>query len=396
MKGMTAAAATTTPSKRLTLPIAVLRPSPVRINLHTGHMIDLMADTVMSDGRRLPGIIIAYVGETAYIVDGHARVDAYRKVGFQEVNVSEVLHLDGEVEIVREHVMRNQHSSVNPLKVAAAVVFLEKSGTRDAVKTLGLSPVMASAVGIIRAWPADIRTKVSQVLEAQARKFSDVYALPHFFTAFSDLTDRVRRGDRAAEEELRSIISYIMSYLESVKDEQEFTLPGPDQISAIMRVRKHRMAMFAAASTSSPGSLSKGQSIPPMQSQQSRYDGGNGRNDDDMQGKPPLVFPDKNKSRIQCTHCGKPQVVDLKTGTVCPVEEVPLADGGMIEVIRDGEGRRSYALGPKAVKFLALDRPDDEISPSNYVMIATDKRSEVERVLKVAKPEARFVLFMVE
>lgn len=381
------------PSNPKTLPISSLRRCPVRVNLHTEYVIEAIRSS-LEEGRSAPGITIALVGKSFYIVDGHARVEAYQRAEMEEVNIAEVLNIGSETDLLIEHVRRNLHSPMNPIRLAAIAARLAKTGVREPFKALGISPVMETAVNVANRWPVDVLTKLSRVLDINASKFSDVYALPHFFVAFEELTEKVRRGDKNAEDLLRNIISYIVQYLESVSEESEFTLPGPDQIHALMTMRRQRIV----EETSSAGSYTK-RAKSRLEEEQDPDDGdweegSKGKGDDNDSGvsyKAPLLMPDRNKSVIQCTHCGKPQVVDLKTGHVCPVESV--ADG-MIEVIRDGDGRRAYVLGAKAMKFLGLDRPAEEISPSKYRVIATDKKSDVERLLRSTRPAARLVLII--
>ena len=377
------------------LPISSLRKCPVCVNLHTEHMIEAIRSS-LEEGRAAPGITVGRVGDAYYIVDGHARVEAYRRAEFEEINVGEVLDLGSETDVLIEHVKRNTRSPMNPIKVRGAVALLIKEGVEEPFKTLRLSPVMETAVHVLVRWPSDVLAMVSDLLDKNAGRFSDVYAIPQFFAAFADLTLDVRHGDKRAEEELRGIISYIVQYLESIREEREFTLPGPDQIRALRRVRRQRMTALVAA-TKSPAKAR--QSVKQASSEGAEdYDKEEGEpedaedSDDGGVGyKAPLLMPDRNKSMVQCTHCGSPQVVDLKTGHVCPVESVA---GGMIDVIHDGDGRRAYVLSIKAMKFLGLDRPAEEISPAKYVVVATDRKSDVDRLIRSAKPTARFVVIV--
>jgi hypothetical protein len=409
------------PSKPRILPISSLRKSPVRVNLHTEQMIEAIRASV-EEGRAVLGITVALVGKAApssshhyYIVDGHARVEAYQRAEIEEINIAEVLDLESETDVLIEHVIRNLHSPMNPIKVAAIAALLAKAKVENPFKALGLSPVMETAVNVLTHWPNDVLTKLSRVLDMNASRFSDVYALPHFFTAFEELTEKIRRGDKDAEEELRGVISYISQYLESIGHENEFTLPSPDQVYALMRGRKQRMAAAASAGAmaasasppqeaarSSPSSSSSTIRKPTSKKavvQNDEDEEGNkegtgkdaGGEDSDVRYKAPLLMPDRNKSIIQCTHCGRPQVVDLKTGHACPLETV--ADG-MIEVIRDGDGKKAYILGMKATRFLGLNRPIEDISPSKYSVLATDRKSDVERMLRSAKPTSRFVVIV--
>jgi hypothetical protein len=370
------------------LAISALRASPVRVNLHTEHLIESIRGSV-EGGMAAPGITVALVGKSQYyIVDGHARVQAYKKAELEEVNVAEVLDLKNETEVLVEHVRRNLRSHMNPIRVAEAAAHLAKAGAQDPFKLLGVSPVMETAVNVINRWPTDVRTTLSRLLDTSAGKFSDVYAPPHFFVAFEELTDRAHRGDESAEIRLKDIVSHIVQYLGSISEETEFCLPGPDQVYALMSSRRQALAGEATAFA---------EGLPAVRAScRERLEGGYEEPDSEEYGdqvgyREPLMMPDRNKSLIECTHCGRPQVVDLKTGHACPVESVA---GGMIDVIRDGDGLRSYSLSMKAMRFLGLDRPVEEVTPDSCTVLATDKKSEVERLLKSAKPTAHFVVIM--
>src|SRR5690606_5852231 len=177
-----------------------------------------------------------------------------------------------------------------------------------------------------------------------------------------------------------------------------FALPGPDQVIALMRDRRRQIKAAAQAAKSS--SKERSTSARTSRNEKAQHGGGDDGAkaesvdaEDDTGYKEPVMMPDSNKSMIDCTHCGKPLVVDLKTGHVCPVESVA---GGMIDVIRDGEGERSYSLSMNAVRFLGLDRPVEEISPAKYDVVATDRKSEVERAIRSAQPASRFILIIAD
>lgn len=366
------------------------------MNLHTEQLIEGIRSS-LEEGRAVQGITAGLVGGAYYIVDGHARVEACDRAEFVEINVGEVLDLGSVANVVIEHVRRNTRSPMNPLRVLGAVAFLAKEEVADPFKALRLTPVMETAVRVLLMWPRDVLGMFSDLLEKYASRFSDVYAIPHFFATFEDLSLKAYSRERGAEEELRDVVSHIVRYLESIGDEREFVLPGPDQVIALMRDRRRQIkaaAQAAAKSSAKERSTSKRTS---RKGQEGVEDGDaeedNKDGSDNVGYKEPVVMPDRNKSVIECTHCGKPQVVDLKTGHICPVESVA---GGMIDVIRDGDGHRSYALSLKAMKFLGLDRPAEEISPANYGVVATDRKSEVERAIRSAKPTSRFVLIIAD
>jgi hypothetical protein len=378
------------PPRPKVLPISKLRKCPVCVNLHTEQLIEAIRTSV-EEGRAPQGITVGVSGDDYYIVDGHARVEAFQRAGFVEVNVGEVLDLGSTANILIEHVRRNIHSPLNPIKVFLAASLLAKEGVEEPLKALRLTPVMQAAVRVLTMWPVDIMAMVSDLLDKSTARFSDVNAVPHFFVTFEDLSMKASSREKGAEEELRDTISHIVQYLESIGDEREFTLPGPDQILALVRDRRRQINAVVQASKAPANA-------DPTYSEDTGV-GGAGRDDPDgdevgddrVWYREPVVMPDRNKSMIECIHCGREQVVDLKTGHVCPVESVA---GGMIDVIRDGDGYRSYALSMKAMKFLGLDRPAEEISPAKYVTVATDAKSEVERAVRSTRPAARFVLII--
>jgi hypothetical protein len=280
--------------------------------------------------------------------------------------------------------------------VLGVAALLAKEGVERPLSVLHLTPVMEEAVRVLSMWQGDLVGTVSDLIDRKSGRFSDVYAVPHFFTAFQDLSFKASRREKGAQEELKGIVTHIVRYLDSIGEEREFTFPGPDQILALMRDRKKQIKMAAQVAKSSAKASSTSERA--TRKQQSRRgnvgradEGEDAEGDDEIGYEEPLMMPDRNKSMIKCTHCGSPQVVDLKTGHVCPVETVA---GGMIDVIRDGEGHKSYALSMKAMKFLGLDRPLEEVSPANYTVIGTDRKSEVERAIRSARPTSRFVLIV--
>lgn len=381
------------------LPISKLRKCPVRVNLHTEQLIEAIRSS-LEEGRAVQGIAVAAVGNTYYIVDGHARVEACDRAGFAEINVGEVLDLASVANVLIEHVRRNTRSPLNPVKVLGVAGLLAKEGVERPLSALRLTPVMEAAVRVLSMWPGDVVGMVSGLLDRKTGRFSDVYAVPHFFAAFEDLSIKVSRREKGAEEELRGIMTHIVRYLESIGEEREFAFPGPDQILALMRDRRKLVKMAAqAAKASATASSTSGNTTRKVGAGRGDRGGADeggkedAPGDDEVGYEEPLMMPDRNKSIIECTQCGRPQVVDLKTGHVCPVESVA---GGMIDVIRDGDGHKSYVLSIKAMKFLGLDRPVEEVSPANYTVVGTDRKGEVERAVKSAKPAARFVLIISE
>lgn len=386
------------PSRPKVLAISKLRKCPVRVNLHTEQLIEGIRSS-LEEGRAVQGITVGLIGDTYYIVDGHARVEGCQRAEFVEINVGEVLDVGSVANVVIEHVRRNTRSPMNPIRVLGAVAFLAKEGVADPFKALRLTPVMDAAVRVLLMWPRDVLGTFSELLEKCAAKFSDVYAIPHFFTTFEDLSFKAYSHEKGAEEELRDVVTHIVRYLESIGDEREFALPGPDQLIALMRDRRRQIKAAAQAARSSSKEMStsgRTSREEKPQYEDEKNGGANGEDEDGDDGagyKEPVMMPDSNKSRIECTHCGKPQVVDLKTGHACPVESVA---GGTIDVIRDGEGQRSYALSIKAMRFLGLDRPVEEVSPAKYEVVATDRKSEVDRAIRSARPASRFILIIAD
>lgn len=386
------------PSRPKVLAISKLRKCPVRVNLHTEQLLEGIRSS-LEEGRAVQGITVGLIGDTYYIVDGHARVEGCHRAEFVEINVGEVLDVGSVANVVIEHVRRNTRSPMNPIRVLGAVAFLAKEGVADPFKALRLTPVMDAAVRVLLMWPRDILGMFSELLEKCAAKFSDVYAIPHFFTTFEDLSFKAYNHEKGAEEELRDVVTHIVRYLESIGDEREFALPGPDQVIALMRDRRRQIKAAAQSARSSSKEMST--SGRTSRNEKSQHGGGGDEGvkgesadvEDDSGYKEPVMMPDSNKSMIECMHCGKPLVVDLKTGHLCPVESVA---GGMIDVIRDGEGERSYSLSINAVRFLGLDRPVEEISPAKCDVVATDRKSEVERAIRSAQPASRFILIIAD
>lgn len=350
-----------TSSSSSSIALSDLLPCPVRVRIHTDDFIDGIAQSVTS-GKAVPGIDIARFGKKAYIVGGHARVEGYRKAGIDEIEIANELKLKNEAEVVAEHTRRNLSSSLNPVKLTAAVAFLESNGIKDPWAAIGFSDVMRKAILVLKRWPKDVRAQFSQFIDQQAEKFSDVHVPPQFFLAFGHVTD---------EDLLRRVIAYIIRVLQNAHEASEFSLPGPDQVRLIIDANARPLSSAPPAATGSFGGRSVMRETTTSQERRE-------------ESRDP-VLPDKHKSHIRCTACGAENVVDLKNGHACQVEQV-----GGVQVIRDGEGLPVYALSKKSVEFLNLD------SGGDFKTIMSDNRGEAERIIKTAKPSARFVIILVE
>src|SRR5690606_32380363 len=103
-------------SRPKVLAISKLRKCPVRVNLHTEQLIEGIRSS-LEEGRAVQGITVGLVGDTYYIVDGHARVEGCHRAEFVEINVGEVLDVGGVANVVIEHVRRNTRSPMNPIRV---------------------------------------------------------------------------------------------------------------------------------------------------------------------------------------------------------------------------------------------------------------------------------------
>lgn len=402
-----------------TLPISALLPSPVRARLHTSSFIDGIAASIEAD-RPVDGIVVARVGNSNkyYIVDGHARVDAYMAAELAEVAVSEELVLDDVAQVVVEHIKRNTTSPLNPLEVANAVAFLAKHGIKDPYAAIPLGEVMKRAVQLILgAYGTELRAMLQKYLREKAAIFPDVDVLPHFFiavyeTCSSDIPPG--RDDRERKEEvqrrMRTLIESILGYLNMLRAQERFVFPTPDQViamSASLKQRKTLSAIVAAPALSAvetaavhkKKAVTGGAGGRVMLEEYGGYDGGDGSGGGSGEIKKDggVLLPDNNKSFVNCIHCGKQQVIDLSTGTACRIENF-----GPVNVIREGGdgngggggGRNVYCLSQKHVEFLGL--ASGAVDVDDVKQLVTDRKSEVEKFLKKVSIATRFVVIAVD
>jgi hypothetical protein len=413
------------------MPISELLPSPVRVRLHTSQFIDGIASEIKAD-RPVGGIVVARVGDGTgdrryYIVDGHARVDAHRAEGLVEVAVGEELVLGSVADVVAEHVKRNTTSSLNPLYVANAVAFLAKEGVADPYAAVpSLSEVMKRAVQLILgAYDAELRAMLQKYLMEKAAVFHDIEVLPHFFIAVyeacsGDLPPGKDERERKEEVQrrMRTLIENILGYLNLLRTQERFVFPTPDQVMGIAATLKQKKALSApggaAAQLRQPAArLAYGGEVGLAVESD---DGGDDSNDDDGDNVTVaggggsgsgggrsrtdgyagtgtgVIFPDNNKSVVNCVHCGKQQVIDLSTGAACRIEEF-----GPVRVIRDdsnGGGQPVFCLSPRQAEFLGL--VSGAVDVDDVKQLVTDRKSEVERFLKKVSIATRFVVIAVD
>lgn len=394
-----------------TIALSELTPCPVRVRLHTEDFIDGIAQSLAGSNsssnnnhRKVPGIVIARLDNnnisninnnsktTSYILDGHARVEGCKKAGIKEIEITELLRLKNEAEVVSEHVRRNLTSAINPLKLATAIAFMQQNGIKEPYESLGISPIMKKAIQVIKRWPKDLRVQFSQFIDSQAGKFSDVHIQPHFFVSFAMVTD---------ENVLRDTIIYVMRYLQNLKEASEFILPGPDQIRIMLESRRSLSSTTTASTTtkmtttipSNSGNFRTTATTRPVEEETtSAVSIASGSRSSQQSSSSPssptrnIIMPVKHKSHIHCAACGAENIIDLKNGHACKVEQV---EG--IQVIRDGDGLPVYALSKESIKFLNIDEEGAE-----FRTVISDKKSEIERLIRAAKPTARFVVLYSE
>ncbi|HEX7031949.1 MAG TPA: ParB/RepB/Spo0J family partition protein [Nitrososphaera sp.] len=402
-----------------TLPLSDLLPSPVRVRLHTSQFIDSIGASIEAD-HPIDGIVVARVGNKSYIVDGHARVDAYRAAGLAEVVVSDELVLDDIAQVVIEHVKRNITSPINPLNVANAIAFLAKHGVSDPYAAIPLGEVMKRAVQLILGtYDTELRVMLQKYLAEKAAVFPDIEVLPHFFiavyeTCSSDIPSG--RDERERKEEIqrrmRSLIENILSYLNMLRAQERFVFPTPDQVIAMAASLKQRktLADMMPTPTSSPSPAAVHRATAAAGGRAVlKYGGSDADGDDDgsdnaafnlpvagtedRESTNRVLLPDNNKSIIHCLHCGRQQVIDMSTGAVCRIEEF-----GPVNVIRgDGDGNNGgevFYLSPRHVEFLGL--ASGTVDLDDVKQLVTDRKSEVEKFLEKVSIATKFVIIAVD
>ncbi|HEX7033006.1 MAG TPA: ParB N-terminal domain-containing protein [Nitrososphaera sp.] len=408
-----------------TLPLSQLLPSPVRVRLHTTQFIDSITASIEAD-LPIEGIAVARVGNKYYIVDGHARVDAYRAAGLAEVVVSDELVLDDVAQVVIEHVKRNITSPLNPLNVANAIAFLAKHGIKDPYAAIPLGEVMKRAVQLILGvYDTELRATLQKYLLEKAAIFPDVEVLPHFFiavyeTCSSDIPSSIM-DDRKRKEEIqrrmRALVQSILGYLNMLRAQERFVFPTPDQVMAMAaslkqkRTLEYMMALQSSSSsaavqrTTTTAAAAGGRAVMKYGGSDTNDDGDDDNGSGEIGSHPSIgatpgkkgangvLLPDNNKSLIHCLHCGKQQVVDMSTGAVCRIEEF-----GPVNVIRgDGDGSNDsqvFCLSPKHVEFLGL--ASGTVDVDDVKQLVTDRKSEVEKFLKRVSIATRFVVIAVD
>jgi hypothetical protein len=396
----------------------------VRVRLHTTQFIDSITASIEAD-RPIDGIAVARVGNKYYIVDGHARVDAYRAAGLAEVVVSDELVLDDVAQVVIEHVKRNITSPLNPLNVANAIAFLAKHGIKDPYAAIPLGEVMKRAVQLILGvYDTELRTMLQKYLLEKAVIFPDVEVLPHFFiavyeTCSSDIPSSIM-DDRKRKEEIQrrmsALVQSILGYLNMLRAQERFVFPTPDQVMAMAaslkqkRTLEYMMALQSSSSaavqrTTTTAAAAGGRAVLEYGGSDANDDGDDDNGSGEIGSHPSIgatpgkkgangvLLPDNNKSLIHCLHCGKQQVVDMSTGAVCRIEEF-----GPVNVIRgDGDGSNDsqvFCLSPKHVEFLGL--ASGTVDVDDVKQLVTDRKSEVEKFLKRVSIATRFVVIAVD
>ncbi len=386
------------------LPISALTQCPVRVRLHTQSFVEGIVSSLEAD-KPVQGIVVASVGDKKYIVDGHARVDAYRAAGLAEVIVDEELVFSDVSMVVAEHVNRNATSTLNPLSMANAVAYLVKHGVKDPYSALPMGQAMKRAVQLILgAYDAGTRAMLQKYLLEKSAVFPDVDIPPQFFIAVYECSNDASagKGEQERRENVRQrmkvLVQYILDYMSLMRTHERFVFPTPDQIVAMAAALKQKKAFPQPGMQPQQAVVSAGTGSSTSLEE---YSGGDGDGDDggnDIgngfsaagQAFRKAVLPDGNKSVVSCIHCGKEQVIDLSTGAVCRIE-----DYGPVRVIKDDSGGKEiFCLSQQHADYLGLS--SGTIDVDDIKQLVTDRKSEVEKFLKKVSIATRFVVIAVD
>ncbi|MHB9160059.1 MAG: hypothetical protein ACYC6W_04155, partial [Nitrosotalea sp.] len=105
--------------------ISKLKPCPVKVTLHTEKMLKDLTGIVKTNPDQIEPIVVAILGSEQYILNGDLRVKAFENAGKDSIK-SWCINVKTISDVVRLHIELNTHGSINPIKMAEAVRYLEK------------------------------------------------------------------------------------------------------------------------------------------------------------------------------------------------------------------------------------------------------------------------------
>ncbi len=295
--------------------ISKLKPCPVKVTLHTEKMLKDLTGIVKTNPEQIEPIVVAILGSEQYILNGDLRVKAFENAGKDSIK-SWCINVKTISDVVRLHIELNTHGSINPIKMAEAVRYLEKHNVIPLIDKRYLELAKKTL------YPK-VRQEWEDFIITACQKHPNVDLPIHIIEKIADFS---------TEKEQLTATTVILDTVRTLKPNR-FVFPAPPALEVILSSLTQRQSEKEIIVFEPPESEKKDWKKPNMKEAEN------------------LIRGSSHNSLVRCK-CGRDLLLDTKTHRVSNVNFDQ--ENQCIKLV-DGDGQAAYVVPPTVIEFLKVE-----------------------------------------
>ncbi|MDE1832053.1 MAG: hypothetical protein KGI02_06760 [Thaumarchaeota archaeon] len=295
--------------------ISKLKPCPVKVTLHTEKMLKDLTSIVKTNPGQIEPIVVAILGSEQYITNGDLRVKAFENAGKDSIKAW-CINVKTISDVVRLHMELNTHGSINPIKMAEAVSYLEKHNVVPSVDKRYLELAKKTL------YPK-VRQEWDDFVVTACQKHPNVEIPMHVIEKIADFS---------TEKEQLTATTVILDTVRALKPNR-FVFPAPPALEVILSSLSQKHSEKEMIVFEPPESEKKDWKKPDMKEAEN------------------LIRGSSHNSLVHCK-CGRDLLLDTKTHRVSNVNFDK--ENQCIKLV-DGDGQAAYVVPPTVIEFLNVE-----------------------------------------
>lgn len=194
-----------------------LKTSFLKATITSEKMIIRIANTVKEAPTSIPPIDVGVIDDEYYIIDGHARVEAFKRAGLSYIQ-AKIHKLKSKDDVIINHIRYNKHSAFNPIILYEAIK--DENDIFKAAKKYWLDVEEIKAVLAIAKLGEEAYNSLKMYIEILSKRFDNVYIPPYI----------IRTLAKIPIEYQKDVVDYIFINID--RPENRFSFPEEDSILA--------------------------------------------------------------------------------------------------------------------------------------------------------------------
>lgn len=281
--------------------IDLLKLSFLKTTVSSEKLIAKIANTAKEAPESILPIEVGFLNGEYYIIDGHARVEAFKRAGLSYIQAN-IHELNDKEEVVVNHIRYNKHSMFNPLMLYEALKDEDEKDLYKIAKKYWLDVEEVRTILSISKLGEEAYNSLKYYIDLLCKKFDNVY-IPHYI---------IKTLSKIPIEHQKEVVDYIFINID--RPENRFSFPEEDSILAFVSYYK--------SNTNKEPSL---------------------KTADKLEKK--LINESKELTILKCIKCDTTYAINKKKLTVSLLES-----NHNLLIIKDDVAKNTYALHPDIVE----------------------------------------------